>query len=109
MTRLQIIEKTINQMPKIFNSSEFNKAAIKNGYPKKLIVHNGLYKFIRMYAFNETPYSKTWTKKSKNEVAETVQEVKADPTFILNEKDCIDFLKSKGYKIMKPIQEYIEL
>jgi len=92
-----ILEKTMNEMPNSFTSNEFNKRAIKNGYPAKNLKRKGLANFIRKYADNAYEGSKTWVKIDKNK-----------NTGIISEPEMIEYLKSKGYKIMKPVNEWVE-
>ena len=84
-------------MPNSFTSNEFNKRAIKNGYPAKNLKRKGLANFIRKYANNTYNGSKIWVKIDKNK-----------NTGIINEPEMIEYLKSKGYKIMKPVNEWVE-
>ena len=90
-----ILEKTIAEMPNSFTSNEFNKRAIKNGYPSNLLKRKGLASFIRKYADNAYEGSKTWVKRDKTKK-------------IISENEMIEYLKSKGYKIMKPVNEWVE-
>lgn len=92
-----ILEKTMYEMPNSFTSNEFNKRAIKNGYPTKNLKGKGLASFIRKYADNAYKGSKTWVKRDKNK-----------NTGIISEPEMIEYLKSKGYKIMKPVNEWVE-
>lgn len=96
------LEKTMEQMPNSFTSYEFNKMAIKNGYPAKKLKIKGLANFIRKYADNAYKGSKTWVKRSAKEKKEDRQYSFA--TF----DEIISFLKSKGYKIMRPVNEWVE-
>jgi len=90
-----ILEKTIAEMPNSFTSNEFNKRAIKNGYPSNLLKRKGLANFIRKYADNAYEGSKTWVKRDETKK-------------IISENEMIEYLKSKGYKIMKPVNEWVE-
>lgn len=99
---MKILEKTMEQMPNSFTSNEFNKRAIKNGYPAKNLKIKGLANFIRKYADNAYEGSKTWLKRSAKEKKEDRQYTFA--TF----DEIISFLKSKGYKIMRPVNEWVE-
>ena len=92
-----ILEQTIQEMPDSFTSNEFNKRAIKNGYPAKKLKRKGLASFIRKYADNAYEGSKTWVKRNN------LQEKN-----IMTDEDMIKHLKGKGYKIMKPVNEWIE-
>lgn len=99
---MKILEKTMEQMPNSFTSNEFNKKAISNGYSKTLLQRKGLSTFIRKYADNAYEGSKTWVKRSAKEKKEDRQYSFA--TF----DEIISFLKSKGYKIMRPVNEWVE-
>src|SRR5574344_815075 len=98
---MKILEKTMEQMPNSFTSQEFNKMAIKNGYPAKNLKSKGLANFIRKYADNDYRGSKTWVKRSAKEKKEDRQY--SYETF----DEIISFLKSKGYKIMRPVNEWV--
>lgn len=87
-------------MPNSFTSNEFNKQAIKNGYPARMLRKKGLAPFIRKYADNAYDGSKTWVKK------EVKKEVINENT--TSDEKMIQYLKSKGYKIMKPVSEWVE-
>ena len=97
---MSILEKTIAEMPNSFTSNEFNKRAIKNGYPSKLLKRKGLASFIRKYADNAYEGSKTWVKRDKPKKIISENEI--------SENVMIEYLKSKGYKIMKPVNEWVE-
>ena len=97
-----ILEKTMNEMPNSFTSNEFNKRAVKNGYPAKNLKRKGLSSFIRKYADNAYYGSKTWVKRRAKVKKEDRQY--SFETF----DEIISFLKSKGYKIMRPVNEWVE-
>ena len=90
-----ILKKTIEEMPNSFTSNEFNKRAIKNGYPAKNLKRKGLSTFIKKYADNAYIGSKTWIKKNEFHAK-------------ITDEYMIEHLKNKGYKIMKPVNDWIE-
>jgi hypothetical protein len=100
------LTKTIIEMPKVFTSYEFNRAAIKNGYSERSLKNKGLSSFISKYADNGYRFSKTWTKKSNIGLFEnpTIKKEKEQ----MSELEMIEFLKSKGYRIMKRVSEWQE-
>ena len=108
---MEVLEKTMLEMPKIFTSREFNLAAIKNGYPAKLMKHKGMHLFIRRYADNKAPYSKLWIKRgaNANPRPEPVELKESTPIMYMSDEDMIKHLKSKGYKIMKPVNDWVEI
>tara|TARA_R110000822_G_scaffold23308_6_gene72258 strand:- start:767 stop:1057 length:291 start_codon:yes stop_codon:yes gene_type:complete len=93
-----ILEKTIKEMPDVFTSNYFSDRAVDNGYPRKLL-KNKIAAFLRRHSFNEYPQSKTWHKIDKV----------SKPVEVIGEAEMITYLKTKGYKIMKPITQYEEL
>ena len=98
---MNILKKTMAEMPKSFTSFEFNRRAVKNGYPERKLKNKGLASFISIYADNITPRGKTWVKKDVN--------VNLSNSIILStEQQAIKYLKSKGYKVMKPVNEWVE-
>lgn len=103
MSKLEILEKTMREMPDIFTSNNFSKIASLNGYPTHLLGNKGLGWFIKRYAYNEDKYSKTWTKKTFRGFHK-----KDPPPDLITDAEMIIHLKSKGYKIMKPVNEWIE-
>lgn len=97
-----ILEKTIKEMPNSFTSNEFNKRAVKNGYPARFIKKKGLSTFIKKYADNAYEGSKTWVKRNDK------QSVKTDEQSVMTDEEMIKHLKNKGYKILKPVDKWIE-
>ena len=111
---MTILLKTFNEMPNIFTSNEFNKRAIENGYSAIKIKRKGLSTFLRKYAENECSFSKTWTKKSYlKKIDNDHKSISHTDTINLYKFSSIDeiinFMKSKNFKIMKEVQEWVEL
>jgi len=102
---MEILEKTFDQMPRIFTSNAFNSKAVKNGYPKRLLKNNGLAWFLHKYADNDKDRTKTWVKRNTAITYQTeiIKEYK-----FKNVDEIISFLKNKGYKIMKPVNDWVE-
>ena len=112
MDRIEILDRTMRQMPRIFTSNQFNRIAIKNGYPSGLIKKKGLAKFIQQYASNGSFQSKTWVKFTEvKTVTSAPQQMGSDYKHELSDRlqDAIELLKSNGYKILKVHSEWIEL
>lgn len=75
------------------------------GYSKSLY-----FKLInRQIPFSKHSFTKFAEKYVPQLLGETIkiQPSKSDPSS--KEQNCIDYLKSKGYKIMKPVTEFVEL
>lgn len=109
---MKILEKTFKQMPRIFTSNAFNKKAVENGYPRYLIKNNGTAWFLHKYADNDEERTKTWTKKAKDivlDISAFSNISKSNMYRFSSIQEIIAFLKSKGYKIMKPVSEWVEL
>ena len=106
-----ILQKTAAEMPDVFTSHDFNRLAIHNGFPAIKIKHCGLAKFIRKFATNDERFSKTWTKIPDKKAYKEIKmsDFSTIKTMSMTEDEMIYILKSKGYKIMRPIQDWIEL
>ena len=104
-----ILEKTLREMPNAFTSNAFNKAAVKNGIPKSLIENTGLYFFLKTHATNACRGSKTWMKniKTKGDLNENqnLSQIKVER---IDVDVAIRLLKSLGYKVLKPVNEWKE-
>ncbi len=102
----------MQEMGDSFTSNEFNKRAVKNGYPYRSIKGKGLANFIRRYADNLYKGSKTWMKRISPPLSDEVCETRIKricTSLPINEIDAaIDLLKSRGYKVMKPVSEWEE-
>jgi hypothetical protein len=92
-----ILHKTMQEMPQIFTSGSFKAAAYKNGLPN--VGNEGLGDFIKKYAIQEAFRSKTWIKKDSKPEQNQEQKI----------QEAITLLKSLGYKILKPVQNYEEI
>ena len=109
---MMILEQTIKEMPHSFTSNEFNKRAVKNGYPSRSLKKKGLSNFLRKYADNAYHGSKTWVKKDATRLSMTNEEMidhlKSEGYNIMTDQEMVEYLKSKGLKIMKPVNEWVE-
>jgi len=112
MNREEILQRTMRQMPRVFTSNQFNKIAIKNGYPREILKKKGLAKFIEQYASNGSFQSKTWVKftDEKTVISET-QKSNSDNNLELSDRiqEAIELLKGNGYKILKVHSEWVEI
>ena len=102
---MELLTKAFDSMPDVFTSSDFTKAAIKAGYPKELTIRKGLGGFLMRFADNGYEFSKTWTKKTsliKPEKKKTVPNINNEI------ESAISLLKANGYKVLRPINEFIE-
>jgi hypothetical protein len=117
---MNILNKTFEEMPNQFTGREWSKKLLKNGFLEKKIKDNkNRYFFLQMKAENLGYKSKTWIKKPefqkstgmfKDEepiiTSRPIETIKAPE---INEEKAIEFLKSKGYKIMKPVSNWEEI
>jgi len=113
-TTLDIIVKTINDMPDIFTSREFNIKAIANGYPERMLKGKGLAVFIARFAKNDYHRSKRWTKLTAPEFTDLKINKQTELTeltefnFDLSLEKAVELLKNNGYKVMKPVSDWVE-
>ena len=110
-TTLDIIVKTINDMPDRFTSREFNSVAITNGYPERMLKGKGLAPLIARFAKNDYYRSKTWTKLTAPEFTDlktNKQTELIEFNFDLSLEKAVELLKNNGYKVMKPVADWVE-
>ena len=99
---MEMLTKALDEMPKKFTSHEFYKTLEGMGYPTHQAVdRNRLREFLLGYCNHLSKF--IWEK-----IPTRQQELSFnEPT--MRELESIEYLKSRGYKIMKPQTEYVEL
>ena len=121
MRQTEILEQSLNQMNGIFSSREFLNAFRQNGGDDKVIGYHSQ-SFLKSNCDPLNPKHKkckTWVKKTQenkqvelfNEDPEIVQSVISEPLVIQylfdhanGERICIEFLKTRGYKLFKAVE-----
>lgn len=93
---------THNSMPDFFSSFDFAKKARENGIPSKITEQGRGRDFLLNHTSTKQITSKTWRKKRSEK-----KQIKEDEKTKISE--AIKLLKENGYKILKPINEWIEL
>ena len=99
----EILHKAFLLMDDVFTSTDFTKQIVKLGHPMLIRKNKGFGYFLKRYATNEYEYSKTWHKNKPNILLHQNNQTE------ITEESAIAYLKSKGYKIMKPTTEYKEI
>lgn len=95
---MTILKQTLDQMPMMFSSNNFSIASQKNGLDKYLINQGIIVQFLSKNCKRVS--KRIWEKKPTN-TAEITNEDKL--------AEAIKLVKSYGYKVMKPVNEWIEL
>jgi hypothetical protein len=103
---MTLLHKTLSEMPNVFTSNEFNKKAVTNGYSKTQLQKKGLGTWLKKYCDNMYGGSKTWVKKEFKDKKHKPDLYSSDNK--ISEEQLINYLKSKGYKVMKPVNEWVE-
>ena len=101
---METLKKTLEQMSSTFSSNEFSKKAKKNGVLRKEINNGVLALFLHRNAI-QGDTRRMWTK--KNVVAENnvvSKKVSSDKI-----SEAIELLKNNGYRILKPVSDWVEL
>ena len=101
---MDILEKTLNQMPSVFSSNHFSTKAQKNGL-SKIQVNAGAISFFLHKNAEQMSTRRMWHKKHFF----TSSPIVAKENITDKISDAIKLLKENGYKVMKPINEWIEL
>jgi superfamily I DNA and/or RNA helicase len=105
MHYIDVLQEALKQMPDRFTSQMFTREAIKKGYSERMIKNNGAKSFLHAHAVNDFRGSKTWTKKTVIKKKEL--DFSAASEFAL--EAMVETLKSHGYKVLKPVNEWVEL
>jgi hypothetical protein len=100
MENREILEKTFKEMSYVFSSNEFSKLARHYGISNHLVHRGVLSSFLHCNA-RQMESRRMWTKLNGQ------IPYKEQSTDKLS--DAISLLKQNGYKIMKPINDWIEL
>jgi hypothetical protein len=95
---MTILKQTLEQMPMIFSSNSFSIAAQKNGLDKYLINQGIIVTFLSRNCKRVS--KRIWEKKPTNTAETTPAE---------NLAEAIKLVKSYGYKVMKQVNEWVEL
>jgi hypothetical protein len=96
----QILHKTLSEMNYVFSSNEFSKLARNYGISNHLVHSGVLSSFLHRNA-KQMESRRMWTKLNGQ------KDYKQESTDKIS--DAISLLKQNGYKIMKPINDWIEL
>lgn len=94
-----ILFKTLSEMTFIFSSNSFSNRAKKNGLTKQQINNGAISHFLRLNAIQDGS-RRMWRK--KNNLPE-------ENSVYTKISDAISLLKTHGYKVMKPINDWIEI
>lgn len=93
--------RTLEQMDVVFSSNEFAKQAKKNGLTQREIEMGCIRKFLIQHAYRKDS-KRMWEKRYRLHVQPTISDA-------ITENDAIELLKSKGYRVMKPVSEWVEI
>lgn len=89
------LEKTLSQMGNYFSSNEFSEQARDNGVSERQIKNGAIATFLHENAV-QCETRRMWRKKTINKSEYRITEA-------------IELLKSHGYKVLKPVSEWVEL
>ena len=101
---LEQLKNNLDQMPDCFTSHEFVKALKKKGFSEKLLRNGYALEFLKRNCRQEARRSKVWYKVKEGSGQQQI--FQEDDKM---EKDAVAYLKSLGYRIMKPVNEWQEM
>ena len=116
MRKKLILIQTFTKMPLCFTSREFYDELRMNGFLESWFEGDAIPKFLKdkchhefrgkswekITANNTKPVEQSIAKAEQKVIEYKQQELIVDP--VLNEKDCVNFLKSLGYKLFKTVE-----
>ena len=104
----EILNNTLNQMDNVFTSNLFAKVAEKNGITRKEIEYDCIASFLKQKC-KRFETNRKWVKNNFNNNEKksiTKNKIKSDEDII---NEAIEILKLNGYRILKPISDWVEL
>jgi hypothetical protein len=102
---MDILKKTLDEMYVSFSSNEFSKQAKRNGLSQQEVNNGAIAHFLSRNCFRGNS-RRLWRKNPTTTTASiTIAEKHKNDSVA----DAISLLKSKGYRIMKPTTDWIEL
>jgi hypothetical protein len=102
---MDILKKTLEEMPLIFSSNEFSKQAKKNGLTQREI-NNGMIANYLSHKAKKGNSIRMWEKKRSHHNTNAFREPVAAQSDLDN---AVALIKSLGGKVLMPISEYKEL
>lgn len=100
----EVLFKALEQMPMQFSSNEFTKKAKQLGVTQLQINRGIIANFLKLNAVRHEDSRRMYSKNRSN--VDLFKQFHSDAMDI---QKAIDLLKSNGYKIMKPVNEYVEI
>lgn len=104
---MELLTKTLDQMNLEFSSNEFSRQALKNGLSKRTI-DKGIMRDFLVRNCHRGDTKRMWVKKYNTHTIEWKTPIHDS---VVNDpiQDAIELLKSKGYRVMKPVSEWVEI
>jgi hypothetical protein len=102
---MDILKKTLDEMYVSFSSNEFSKQAKRNGLSQQEVNNGAIAHFLNRNCFRGSS-RRLWRKNPATITSTITVEEKSK---FDNISAAIALLKSKGYRIMKPTTDWIEL
>jgi hypothetical protein len=97
---MEILHKTLSQMPTTFSSNEFSQKAARNGLSQKDIKQGVIALFLHQHA-KQAGTRRSWQKDKEK----TPEKLKQDKLL-----EAIKIIKEDGsYKILKKVTEWVEV
>jgi hypothetical protein len=106
----ELMINVFEQMPVVFSSFDFCKALVKKGYSRAKIKKGEARQFLKTVANQNGPRSMQWAKKISHEAPMKFSQLLVTSTSTEQyTQECIAHLKSIGYRVMKPINQWEEI
>lgn len=93
------LKSALDKMPNEFTSREFSLEARKNGVSEKFIRHGGIGEYLHRYCDHPSKFQ--WIKRTQNTLHNVKKQDRLSDGDYDFEKECVEYLKEKGYKIFK--------
>jgi hypothetical protein len=107
-----VLTRALAKMPVTFSSTDFINECVDMGFPYDVLSRtNMVAPFLKDNTHRVS--KRIWSKGPLAHLSPVKEVVEPRKTEVapkaMSETECVDFLKARGYKIMKPVSDWVEL
>jgi hypothetical protein len=108
---MELFDQILKEMPIEFTTNLFVKKMRERNISESIIRNQRHIPFLtsKCERYSRNTFAKKYQRNNLFENQNIVEKIEYNKSATLTENQCIEFLKSKGYKILQPITEYKEL
>lgn len=104
----ELLNEVFNEMPNEFSSHDFCKVLAGKGFSRAKIKKGAAAEYLKSVSIQNEKWSRTW-RKIPVQPQLSIHDINVPVAMSMTEQGAIAYLKSLGYKIMKPINQWEEI